>query len=126
MEKDAYHHYHFIHGWNDNDWWDDWDDWDRDHDGPVELKMTIDGLDNIHIEKKPRRHEERRGEDSLQDNYRYHSPEEKQDNQEKDQQEEKTKEKPVTPTAASINAGMEVPAVESASLIIYSVYNMLK
>ena len=126
VEKDAYHHYHFIHGWNDNDWWDDWDDWDRDHDGPVELKMTIDGLDNIHIEKKPRRHEERRGEDSLQDNYRYHSPEEKQDNQENDQKEEKTKEKTVTPTAASINAGMEVPAVESASLIIYSVYNMLK
>ena len=126
VEKDAYHHYNFIHGWNDNEWWDDWDDWDRDHDGPVELKMTIDGLDNIHIEKKPRHHKESGAEDSLQDNYRYQSPEEKQDSQENDQKEEKVKEKPVTPTAASINAGMEVPAVESASLIIYSVYNMLK
>ncbi|HEU4553829.1 MAG TPA: PspC domain-containing protein [Chitinophaga sp.] len=124
VDRDAYHHYRFIHGWND-DWWDNWDDWD--HDGPVELKMTIDGLDNIHIEKRSRHHEERQQEDSLQDHYRYQAPR-TPDAPEAPKAPDAPEGKPgsVQSPAAAITTSMELPAVESASLIVYSVYNMLK
>src|SRR5690606_26286735 len=71
VDPDAYHHYRFIRDWQE-DWWDEWDEWDRHHDGPVELKMTIDGLDNIHIEKVREKPEASQpAKDSVQENYRY-------------------------------------------------------
>lgn len=58
IQKDAYHHYdwHYNGVWNDrwdndHDWDDDWD-YSSEDSGPVELKMTIDGLNDIHA--KPR------------------------------------------------------------------------
>jgi phage shock protein C len=126
VDKDAYHHYNFIRGWKE-DWWDDWDEWDRDHDGPVELKMTIDGLDNIHIEKVQKEREERRQDearpsgDSLQNNYRYRNSREKKSDSPATSGEERA-----TATDAAVTACVSTPDIESASMILYNVYNMLK
>jgi phage shock protein C len=121
VDRDARHHYNFERGWKD-DWWDDWDDWDRDHDGPVELKMTIDGLDNIHIEKirKDRERNQRPETDSLRDNYRYHQQEEKSDTP------ENSREDRAVTTEAAVTARVNTPSIEAASLILYNAYNMLK
>jgi len=128
VDRDAYHRYHFVRGWKE-DWWDDWDEWDRDHDGPVELKMTIDGLDNINIEKVHKdtndSHDRNRpSKDSLQDNYRYHH-EDKEENSDTPSN-KKEKGTVSVSTDATATAQVNTPAIESASMILYSVYNMLK
>jgi phage shock protein C len=54
----------FGRKWNDGYWNDNWD-----HGGPIELKMTIDGLNDIRVEK---RHQEDQEETvPSKDNYRY-------------------------------------------------------
>lgn len=123
VDREARHHYNFERGWKD-DWWDDWDNWDREHDGPVELKMTIDGLDNIHIEKirkeRERERDQRPEADSLRDNYRYRHQEEKSDAP------ENSKEDGAVTTEAAVTARVNTPSIEAASLILYNAYNMLK
>jgi len=126
VDQDVYHHYHFVRGWKE-DWWDEWDEWDRDHDGPVEMKMTIDGLDNINIEKVHKDTNEshdgnRPSKDSLQDNYRYHH----EDREEKSDTPSNKKSAVTVSTDATATAQVNAPAIESASMILYSVYNMLK
>lgn len=126
VDPDAYHHYRFVRGWND-DWWDEWNDWDRDHDGPVELKMTIDGLDNINIErvhKDTNRNSEhpRSSKDSTEDNYRYRQQSEEEN---KDTPAPKSEEKSAA-GEGTVTAQTNVQGIESASMILYSVYNMLK
>lgn len=121
VERDAYHHYRFErNGWKD-DWWDEWDDWD--HEGPLELKMTIDGPDDIRIEKVQKdTNRERPSKDSLRDNYRYR--------QEKSEEKKDTpapkKEEDAVASEATVTAQMNMPVIESASMILYSVYNVLK
>lgn len=127
VDREAYHRYHFVRGWKE-DWWDEWDEWDRDHDGPVELKMTIDGLDNINIEKVHKdtnRQQDgaRPSRDSVQDNYRYRQQEDRQENNETPSNK---KESATISTDATVTAQVNTPAIESASMILYSVYNMLK
>lgn len=127
VDPDAYHHYHFIRGWKE-DWWDEWDEWDRDHDGPVELKMTIDGLDNIHIEKIREKPEaDRPAKDSTrEENYRYQyrngERQERRDTPAREQQAPASGQASVTARLEQL----EMPDIESASIVLYSVYNMLK
>ncbi|WP_145710885.1 PspC domain-containing protein [Chitinophaga japonensis] len=128
VDPDAYHHYHFIRDWKE-DWWDEWDEWDRDHDGPVELKMTIDGLDNIRIEKirEEQRKADQPAKDSVQDHYRYRYQQENR--QERRDTPAREQEAPAATGQASVTARLEqleMPDIESASMVLYSVYNMLK
>lgn len=89
VDRSVRHHYDIVQG-GDEHWWDNWNEWDED--GPAELKMTLDGLDNINTDRKHDhdgdaedrdwRHEDRDSNrdldrqdgDSLRNNYRYHEP----------------------------------------------------
>ncbi|ASZ10386.1 PspC domain-containing protein [Chitinophaga pendula] len=85
VDRSVRHHYDIVQG-GDEHWWDNWNEWDED--GPAELKMTIDGLDNINTDRRHDKNEdedqdrdnedrdndrtrENRDEDSLRNNYRY-------------------------------------------------------
>lgn len=132
LNRGVYRHYHFIRDW-DNDWWGDWQDEIWEHGGPVELKMTIDGLDNTDHsndkdKNKPEKpgpgNEQRKDEGSGPDNYRYKGSEEKSDTSDQNGQEQSA---PASSAATTSSVAIGIPAIESVSMILfYSAYSMLK
>jgi phage shock protein C len=68
IDNDIYDHYHFIRDWND----DDFDDENQEH---VELKMTTDGVNSIHIEKNTNKEGLKESKDSVDNSYHYKSHE---------------------------------------------------
>ncbi len=108
-------HYHFIrNNWDDDFWGDDWD-----HRGPVELKMTIDGLNDIRIEKRSRR-DQQDDNGASQDGYRYKGREQ--------QSEEQQHNTPAPDSGKTTGAiiGKDAALVLPIAGIFYSMYNMIK
>ena len=77
IDEDVYRNYSFSrYDYNDNDW--DWDNhYDHDRPGPLNLKMTPDGVNDLN-ERKPAPEKERK-DSSVRDStfiegYRYKGP----------------------------------------------------
>ncbi len=123
IDDEAFHRYNFRRG-RHGDWWDGWDDWDHGRSGSLQLRMTQDGLDDLNEDKRDDDdNRETPTEDSLQDHYRYKGNEEKKQDTPAPAPADS---KPVTHASATATAQLNMPEVESASMILYSVYNMLK
>jgi len=114
VDEAVHNHYHFIRNNWDGDFWDD-NDWDNS--GPVELKMTIDGLNDIRIEKRSKG--EQQEATPSKDGYRYKG------------REESAPAKDNTPAPDSGKTtgaiiGKDAALVLPIAGIFYSMYNMIK